>query len=80
MSEYLIIVGLLAVAGIAVMGLMGGTVRNQFGAMSQELAGVDGTTAKNLAGTTAGAAANAAQTRRNLNTYTNQNSVITTGG
>ena len=79
MSEYLIIVGLLAVAGIAVMGLMGGTVRNQFGAMSQELAGGNGTTARTAAGTTATGASAAAQTQRNLSTYTNQNAAITGG-
>ena len=37
MSEYLIIVGLIAVAGIAVMGLFGGAVRNQLGGMAAEL-------------------------------------------
>ena len=42
MSEYLIIVGLLAVAGIAVMGFMGGTIRNQVSGMAQELGGQTG--------------------------------------
>lgn len=79
MSEYLIIVGLLAVAGIAVMGLMGGTVRNQFGAMSQELGGGNGTAARTAAGTTATAATTQANTARNLNTYVNQNAAITSG-
>ena len=41
MSEYLVIVGLLAVAGIAAMGLMGGSVRQTLAAFAQEFAGGD---------------------------------------
>ena len=72
MSEYLIIVGLIAVAGIAVMGLMGGTVRNQLGAMSQELSGDDGSTAITASQTTSTAAADTANTQRTLGNYGNQ--------
>lgn len=79
MSEYLIIVGLIAVAGIAVMGLMGGTVRNQFGGMAQELAGGDGTDAVTNAVTTANSAANTAVTQRGLNNYTGQQTIVTSG-
>lgn len=39
MSEYLIIVALIAVAGIAVMGLFGGAARNQVAAMASEIGG-----------------------------------------
>ena len=39
MSEYLIIVGLLAVAGIATMGFMGNSLRNTFGAFAETMAG-----------------------------------------
>ncbi len=39
MSEYLIIVALIAVAGIAVMGLFGGAARNQVAAMANEIGG-----------------------------------------
>ena len=39
MSEYLIIVALIAVAGIAVMGLFGGTARSQVAGLASELAG-----------------------------------------
>lgn len=54
MSEYLVIVGLLAVAGIATMGFMGKSVRGVFGSFSHELSGdAQGTgvsaTAKNAA-------------------------------
>lgn len=38
MSEYLVIVGLLAVAGIAAMGLMGGSVRTTMAAFADEFA------------------------------------------
>lgn len=39
MSEYLIIVALIAVAGIAVMGLFGGAARNQVAAIANEIGG-----------------------------------------
>ena len=39
MSEYLIIVALIAVAGIAVMGLFGGAARNQVAGLANELSG-----------------------------------------
>jgi len=39
MSEYLIIVALIAVAGIAVMGLFGGAARNQVAGLASEIAG-----------------------------------------
>ena len=39
MSEYLIIVALIAVAGIAVMGLFGGAARNQVAVLASEIAG-----------------------------------------
>ncbi|WP_290579259.1 hypothetical protein [Ketobacter sp.] len=39
MSEYLVIVGLLAVAGIAAMGFMGGSVRQSLAAFAAEFAG-----------------------------------------
>ncbi|MBA54645.1 MAG: hypothetical protein CMK89_09335 [Pseudomonadales bacterium] len=41
MSEYLVIVGLLAVAGIAAMGLMGGSVRQTLAAFASEFSGND---------------------------------------
>ncbi len=39
MSEYLIIVALIAVAGIAVMGLFGGAARNQVAVLASEIGG-----------------------------------------
>lgn len=42
MTEYIIIVALIAIAAIAVYGIFGDTVRGQVGAMTTELAGGDG--------------------------------------
>ena len=39
MTEYIIIVALIAIAAIAVYGLFGDTVRQQMGVMTGELAG-----------------------------------------
>lgn len=41
MSEYLVIVGLLAVAGIAAMGYFGGAFRDTMGGFAAELSGND---------------------------------------
>jgi len=49
MTEYLIIVALIAVAAIGVYGLMGSTVRNQVASMTAELGGRSGKTATNNA-------------------------------
>ena len=53
MTEYIIIVALIAIAAIGVYTIFGDVVRNQVGGMAQELAGQDG--GKTAAG--AGAAA-----------------------
>ena len=39
MTEYIIIVALIAIAAIAVYGFFGDTIQAQMGAMTQELAG-----------------------------------------
>lgn len=46
MSEYMIIVALIAIAGIVTMSLFGETARNQVASMAQEIAG-DTTAAAN---------------------------------
>ena len=60
----------IAVAAIGVVGGMGSTVSNQIGAMSQELAGTNGTAEQ--AAATAAAAAGAADgtAQKNLSNYT----------
>lgn len=65
MSEYLIIVALIAVAGIAVMGLFGGAARNQVAGLANEIAG--GTQA-NTDGAVQNAADNATSARADTNT------------
>lgn len=70
MTEYIIIVALIAVAAIAVYQFFGNTVRNQTAAIAQELAGGDGTAAKTAAQAAATKAATEANTKRNLDTFT----------
>ena len=70
MTEYIIIVALIAIAVIAVYQYLGNTVQNQTAAIASELAGADGTAAKTAAQTAAATAATEANTKRNLGTYT----------
>lgn len=70
MTEYIIIVALIAIAAIAVYQFFGNTVRNQTAAIAQELAGNDGTTAKTNAQAAATSAESEANTKRNLDTFT----------
>lgn len=70
MTEYIIIVALLAVAAIAVYQYFGQTVRNQTAAIANEIAGSDGTGAKNAAQSSASTASSEANATRTLDTYT----------
>lgn len=70
MTEYIIIVALIAIAAIAVYQMFGNTVRSQTAAIANELAGNDGTGAKGDAQAAATAAATEANVKRNLDTYT----------
>ncbi len=54
MTEYIIIVALIAIAAIGVYTIFGDVIRNQVGGMAQELAGTDGSTVAGQAGTAAG--------------------------
>lgn len=56
LSEYLLILGLIAVTSIAVVGTLGSTIRAQVAAMTQELAGQDSAAATGLANAHAGKA------------------------
>jgi type IV pilus assembly protein PilA len=71
MTEYIIIVALIAIAAIAVYQFFGATVRNQTAAIANELAGEStaATTARTAAATSAGSAATQANRERNLNNY-----------
>ncbi len=73
MTEYIIIVGVIAIAAISVFGLFGDTVENQIAGMAQELGGGDGTTAQAAAGNASDAAATDAVVTNNLNNYTGNN-------
>ena len=46
MTEYIIIVALIAITAIAAYGFFGDTLRSQLGGMAEELSGKDGTAAK----------------------------------
>ena len=70
MTEYIIIVALIAIAAIAVYQFFGSTVRSQTAAIAQELAGADGSGAKDAAQAAATSAAAAGAEKRNLDTYT----------
>ncbi|GLS24373.1 pilus assembly protein [Marinibactrum halimedae] len=73
MTEYIIIVALIAIAAIAVFRLFGDTARNQVAGMAMELGGQNGANAQKAAKTAAKAAETKAATARNLNNYTGNN-------
>lgn len=72
MSEYIIIVALIAVGAIGVFTAFGGTIRQQVSGMANELAGNDGTAANTLAKAQAVNSNTAAAKVTNMGTYTNQ--------
>ncbi len=72
MTEYIIIVAMIAIAAIAVYQYFGQTVRNQTAAIAQELSGQDGTGAKAAAQAAANDAATAGDTKNTLDSYVNQ--------
>jgi len=74
MTEYIIIVALIAVAAIAVTQLFGATIRNQMAGISKEVSGTDGSAAITQAGTAAGKAETAAKdtTKNTLSTFGDQ--------
>ena len=72
MTEYIIIVALIAVAAIAVTQLFGATIRNQMAAISQEVSGKDGTASIGKAQAAAGKAKTQAETDRQLSSFGNQ--------
>lgn len=69
MTEYIIIVALIAVAAIAVTQLFGKTIRAQMAGISQEVAGQDGTESAEAAGTAADSAKAEATRDKTLSTY-----------
>ena len=78
MTEYLIIVALIAVAAIGVYGLFGSTVRNQVASMAAELGGQNGTEATARAATSGIEAlgVSAENNKVGLDAYTNAASSV----
>ena len=70
MTEYIIIVALIAVAAITVYGLFGDVIQGQVGAMSQELAGADGSSEVTASQTSATNAAKQNDKETSLSNYT----------
>jgi Flp pilus assembly pilin Flp len=74
MTEYIVIVALIAVAAIAVYQFFGQTVRSQMGGIAQEVSGKSASTAISNAQGTADSAVTEGTTKKGLNAYTNDNS------
>ncbi len=68
LSEYIIIVALIAVAAIGTVSLFGGTISNQIAGMANEMAGQDGSAQIGEAQAEA-TAADATSASRGLGTY-----------
>ena len=69
MTEYIIIVALIAITAIAAYGFFGDTLRSQLGGMAEELSGQDGTAAKAAAQASADATVAEGAAQGSLNTY-----------
>jgi len=82
MTEYIIIVALIAVAAIAVYQLFGATVRNQTAGIAMEVAGKDGKAAIDAAGAAADKAATRAKDAQanSLSSYGDQATAGQQGG
>ncbi len=74
MTEYIIIVALIAIAAIAAYSFFGQTLRSQVGGMATELSGGSAATAIGDAATSAGGATTEGQTATDLSTYNRQES------
>ena len=69
MTEYIIIVALIAIAGIVVFAAFGDVVKNQTASMARELSGESGAAATTQAGTRSTAAENAAKQKGTLKSF-----------
>jgi len=69
MTEYIIIVALIAVAAIGVYRLFGDTVRQQMAGLAKELSGESGKAARDAAKASADQAHLQATTKKNLSNY-----------
>ncbi len=80
MTEYIIIVALIAVAAIGVYSLFGRTVRDQTAGLAQEVAGNDAQTAIGNAQTASQLAETNANATKGLANYNENNEHGTAGG
>ena len=80
MTEYIIIVALIAVAAIGVYSLFGRTVRSQTAGLAQEVAGVDAGTSISNATDAASTAETNANAQKGLANYNEDNRPAGGGG
>jgi Flp pilus assembly pilin Flp len=73
MTEYIVIVALVAVAAIGVYSMLGQTIRNQTAGLALEISGTASGAAITAAGTAAASAATKADAGKNLSTYNADN-------
>lgn len=73
MTEYIVVVAVVAVAAIGVYSLLGQTIRNQTAGIAQEISGNDGGSAISAAASTANSARMQANTRKDLRNYSDDN-------
>jgi Flp pilus assembly pilin Flp len=73
MTEYIIIVALIAVSAISVYSLFGQTLRNQTAGLATEMSGQDAAGNISTAKTNAGAATTSANATKNMGTYNADN-------
>lgn len=73
MTEYIVIVALIAVAAIATYQFFGQTIRNQMAGIAQEVAGKDASTAISAAQTAANSASTEGGRVKGLDDYSNDN-------
>ncbi len=69
MTEYIVIVALVAVAAIGVYSLLGQTIRNQTAGLAMEISGQDASQAISNAGTTATNSQNISNNKKGLADY-----------
>jgi Tfp pilus assembly protein PilV len=73
MTEYIIIVALIAVSAIGVYSLFGQTLRNQTAGLAKEMSGTDAQTQVKAAQDNANDAAIQGTTKKNMGTYNGNN-------
>jgi Flp pilus assembly pilin Flp len=73
MTEYIVVVAVVAVAAIGVYSLLGQTIRNQTAGIAQEISGNDAGSAINAATSSASTARSQANTRKDLRNYNQDN-------